>query len=278
MGTTRTTSSSATECRSDRATPAGPTTLGLLLRPRWITATLLVAAFTAACIVILAPWQLDKGEAVDQRSELIDRAGREQPVPLESVQRAGTGLDPSDEWRQVTVRGSYLSGNEVLAPNRASATGAATHVLTPFRVTDSGRILLVNRGAIDPDAATTPAAPPAPPADETTITAQLRLAEETSRYSPPRVEGHTVVASAIDPARLSDATGLALDPYLLQLSAGQAGTLGELPTPGADSAVPHVLYGVQWLALGAAAPIALGVLAWTYIRREKQGHLLDPDQ
>lgn len=250
----------------------------MLLRPGWIAAALLVVAFTAACIWVLAPWQLGKSEQVELRSGLIERAEREQAVPLEDVQQPGDTVAPSDEWRRVTVRGSFLPQHEVLVPNRMGASGTATHVLTPFQVAESGTVILVNRGATAQDDATgqgdatATEALPAPPVGITTITAQLRPTEETSRYAPPRVEGGTVVASAIDPTRLSEVTGLALAPFHLQLFPGQAGALGELPMPSADSASPHFSYGVQWLLLGAGAPIALGVLARSHVRREQQVH------
>lgn len=275
----------ATACRSEQEVPAGASTLGVLLRPGWIAAALLVVAFTAACVAVLAPWQFGKSEQVELRAKTLQGAGAKRADPLEEVQSFRDAVGPADEWRQVTVRGRFLPGHEVLVPNRVSADGSSTHVVSPFVVVpgdeddddNAGAIILVNRGAAGEGGVSGKGVPSSagispPPLDVTEITAQLRSAEEASRYAPPRVEDGTVVASAIDPAQLSDVTGLALAPFHLQLSPGQAGALGELPLPSAESSSPHFSYGVQWLALGAAAPIALGALARSHVRREKQDH------
>ena len=96
-----------------------------------------------ACFTVLAPWQFDKGEALDRRSALIDRAEREQAVPLEAVQHPDDILDPSDEWRRVTVRGHYVPGTEVLLRHRVVAGETVTYVLTPFRVAGAETVILV---------------------------------------------------------------------------------------------------------------------------------------
>ena len=236
-----------------------------LLRPGWIASLLLVGAFAVACFTVLAPWQFDKGEALDRRPALIDRAEREQAVPLEAVQHPDDILDPSDEWRRVTVRGHYVPGTEVLLRHRVVAGETVTYVLTPFRVAGAETVILVNRGFIDSNGDTT-TQPVVAPQHDTTITAQLRTAEEASRFTPPRAEDETVVASAIDPAGLEHSVGQSLAPYYLQLAAGQTGALGELPPPNTQSGVPHFWYGVQWAVFGVLAPVALGVLGWSHVR------------
>lgn len=219
---------------------------------------------------------------MDQRREVLHGAGSAQTLPLAEVHPSDAVVAPEDEWRKVTARGRFLPDHQVIVQGRMDAGGGSTHVVSPFVVEEifddddnpTPPTILINRGPLDEDSASdaddlSTASIPAPPPGTVEITAHLRQAEQASRYAPARSESGSVVVSAIDPAQLSDATGLALAPFYLQLTADQPGALGELPLPSGESSSPHFSYGVQWLALAAAAPLALGALARSDVRRER---------
>ncbi|MGW0036157.1 SURF1 family cytochrome oxidase biogenesis protein [Gordonia sp. NPDC003376] len=242
--------------------------LRTLLRPGWIALVIVVVAFAAACFMILAPWQLGKNASTSERNELIKHAVATGPVPLSEVAPAGAPFVKSTEWREVTVTGTYVTEEQALVRLRSAGERPAIEVLTPFRVTGTDRVLAVDRGYVRPDQSQTPVIP-TPPAGQVTITARIRASEGTSEGRGARVEDGALTVYTIDPAELSTATGTAMDPFYLQLSPDQPGSLGEIPLPQLDSG-PYLSYGLQWLAFGIMAPLGVGYFLYSEIRQRRR--------
>ncbi|MFT4128231.1 MAG: SURF1 family cytochrome oxidase biogenesis protein [Gordonia sp. (in: high G+C Gram-positive bacteria)] len=239
-----------------------------VVRPGWIALVLVVAAFAVACFTVLAPWQLGKNSATSHRNDLIKSAVATAPVPLGELAPAGAGFRPDAEWREVTLTGTFLADAQALVRLRSVDERPAIEVLTPFRVAGSDRILAVDRGFVRPDQNTTPAIPAAP-AGTSTITARIRAPEGTSPGRGARISDGARTLYTIDPAQLSTATGLVMDPFYLQLSPGQPGALGEIPLPQLDSG-PYLSYGLQWLAFGIMAPLGVGYFLVAEVRQRRR--------
>lgn len=239
--------------------------------PGWLLLILFVVAFAAACFAVLAPWQLGKNTDTEHRNDLIRAAVDTDAVPIDELAPAAKPLDEDNEWHEVTLRGRYLPEDQVLLRFRYSQERPAVEALTPFAVSGSDRVVLVNRGIVA-NSENGQVNVPAPPSSEVTIAARLRRSEGTSPGKEPRVEGGQSTAYTIDTAQLSRLTGVAMDSFYLQLSPNQPGSLGEIELPQLESG-PFLSYGLQWLAFGVMVP--LGAVYFIYnevkARRARRG-------
>lgn len=231
-----------------------------LLRPGWLALIALVVGFAVAAFTLLAPWQFGREEQRDAQQRAIDTATALAPVPLAELVPPGDGVAREDEWRQVSVSGSYVPDGEGLVRLRVVDGQPAFEVLTPFR-TDDGRLVTVNRGSVTAESGSAVPDYPRPPAGTVTLTARLRL-DETDPQGRAAIEsdGHRQVYAA-DSRALAASTGLALEPGFLQLTAGQPGVLRPLdvaPTAGGEAPFTNFSYALQWLTFGVIALLALG--------------------
>jgi cytochrome oxidase assembly protein ShyY1 len=231
-----------------------------LLRPGWLALIALVVGFAVAAFTLLAPWQFGREEQRDAQQRAIDTATALAPVPLAELVPPGDAVTSEDEWRQVTVSGSYVPDGEGLVRLRVVDGQPAFEVLTPFR-TDDGRLITVNRGSVTAESGSAVPDYPLPPAGTVTLTARLRL-DETDPQGRAAIEsdGHRQVYAA-DSRALAAATGLTLEPGFLQLTAGQPGVLRPLdvaPTSGGEAPFTNFSYALQWLTFGVIALFALG--------------------
>lgn len=239
-----------------------------LLRPGWLALGVVVVAFAAMCFTLLAPWQLGKNSATEHRNDLIASAVAQSAVPIGDVAPAGAGFDPSTEWREVTLTGRYLTDREVLVRLRSAEERPAVEVLTPFATDDGARVVLVDRGYVRPEQGALPAVPAAP-SETTTIDARIRKSEGTSAGRGVHTEAGRVAVYTIDPAEVGRAVDTSLDPFYLQLSPDQPGSLGEIGLPQLDSG-PYLSYGLQWLAFGIMAPLGAGYFVYSEIRQRRR--------
>lgn len=248
------------------------------LTPGWVIAALLIAAFSYFAFTVLAPWQLDKNERLEQRNEHIVEAFDQDPVPLSSVLRADGSLSPDDEWTRVTATGRF-TGPDVLLRLRPVDRTPAFQVLTPFTL-DNGETLLVNRGWVPARDSTKVPDFAAAPGSVVTLTGMLRLDEGIHPTAPMQDQGYQMVYS-ISPGQIGELTGTdMLSPYL-QLLGGEPGVLEPIPLPQLETG-NHLSYGLQWIAFGILAPAGLiyFIVAETRERRryrEEQEQLLLAD-
>jgi cytochrome oxidase assembly protein ShyY1 len=191
-------------------------------------------------------------------------------VPLRQLVPVGIEPAARDDWREVTLSGSFQPTGETVARLRQVQDQPAYEILTPFR-TDDGRIMLVDRGWVSPNNGQVPAYAPAP-TGHFTLTARLHP-EESNPHRPPLTEqGHREVYS-INTTVVSNVTGLSVDPGYFTLVSGQPGVLNELPLPQVDSG-PFLSYALQWIVFGVMALFGLGY----FTRRELQpGGALTPE-
>jgi cytochrome oxidase assembly protein ShyY1 len=230
-----------------------------LLRPAWLALIAVVIGFAVVCYTLLAPWQFGREAQRDAQQQAIDASYAIPPAPLAELVPAGTGVTRDVEWRQVTLSGTYVPEGEALVRLRVVDGKPAFEVLTPFRA-DDGRLLVVDRGTVTAESGSVvPAFPPAP-TGLVTLSARLRVDETDPRARPVfEADGHRQLYAA-DSRTLAAATGLALDPGFLQLSADQPGVLTPIevaPTSGGEAPFTNFSYALQWLTFGAIALFAL---------------------
>ncbi|MFT3715537.1 MAG: SURF1 family cytochrome oxidase biogenesis protein [Gordonia sp. (in: high G+C Gram-positive bacteria)] len=242
--------------------------LRTFFKPGWVLVAVLAVVFAAACFLILAPWQLGKNTTTEHRNNLIKSAAKTGPVPIDQLAAPGAGLAPDDEWREVTVNGHYLPSQEVRLRLRSVDSQPAVEVVTPFAVAgDPDRTILVDRGYVRPGGDGSVVIAPAP-TGEVSLDARLRKSEGTSPGKEPRRENGAPTAYTIDTAALGSLTGLTLDPFYLQLSDDQPGSLTPIGLPQLESG-PYLSYGLQWLAFGIMAPLGVAYFVYAEVKHRR---------
>ncbi|MFB9258611.1 SURF1 family cytochrome oxidase biogenesis protein [Dietzia aerolata] len=236
------------------------------LTPGWVMGVLAVILFAWACFAVLAPWQLGKSDDLDARNARLAESVEAAPAPLGEVV-----TDPADfaerEWRLVTLDGEWVPDAEALLRLRSVDGEPVYQVLTVFSA-DDGREFLVNRGHIPVGENNTVPEYEAAPAGEVEITARLRAAE-SGQAEPVTVDGLPAVR-IIDPVVLGETLGQPVDTDgYLQLTGEQPGSLTPAPIPSIEAG-PYLSYGLQWLAFGILAPVALGYFAFAEFRARRR--------
>jgi surfeit locus 1 family protein len=210
-------------------------------------------------------WKLDLIARVDQRVHAPPVAA---PGPARWTQVTAAG----DEYRNVTVDGTFLDQSQTLV-QAVTTLGAGYWVLTPLRIED-GSLVLVNRGfvAADDRARVQPGSAGANAgADSVHITGLLRITEPGGaflRHNDPAANRWY----SRDVQAIAQARGLTnIAPYFIDADASSR------PTPGLASAVApvggltvitfhnsHLVYAITWYTL--ALMVAGGI--WIAIRNE----------
>ena len=152
-----------------------------LYRPSWVLLHVTVVA-AIVLMINLGLWQYSRyGERIDF-NKIVSARIDAQPKQLQSLlTELGTdGVEASDlEWLNVSVSGTYLDDQTLLAVNRSQEGISGVDPLTPFLIGggsidgDSGdQVVLVNRGFITQTTAT-----PKAPAGTVQLIARVRVSE-----------------------------------------------------------------------------------------------------
>lgn len=236
-------------------TPAG--------RPRGAAARVALAVCAAlafAGFFALGTWQ------VERRAWKLDLIARvEQRVHAPASEAPGRERWPQvnaadDEYRRVRIAGRFLHDKETLV-QASTRLGAGFWVLTPLQAT-GGRIVLVNRGFVPPEARERAARAATEPQGESSVTGLLRMSEPKGgflRKNEPAADRWF----SRDVQAIAAARGLSnVAPYFVDAEAAPS-------SPGAAPAWPaagltviafpnsHLVYAITWyglalMVLGAA--------------------------
>lgn len=241
-----------------------------LLTPGWVITAILVATFSYFAFTFLAPWQLGKNEALEERNEHIVEAFEHDPVPIDTVLSTDGTIDPDREWTRVLATGHYLDTAEhpeVLLRLRPVDRTPAFQVLTPFAL-ENGQTIVVNRGWVPAQESTKVPTIDAPPTTEVTITAMMRLDEGAHPREPMQDQGYQMVHS-IHPPQVAELTGTYLASPYLQLAGGEPGVLNPIPLPQLETG-NHLSYGLQWILFGILAPAGLFYFLFAETRERRR--------
>jgi cytochrome oxidase assembly protein ShyY1 len=232
----------------------------VLREPFWVRAALFAALLAAAC-VLLGRWQWGRHEARVARADLIQRNYDAPPVPVATVLPDPAAPLPADsEWRQVRLQGSYLADRTVLVRNRPLDKTYGYAVVVPFRPTDGGAVLLVDRGWIPNGASgARPDAVPAPPGGQVTVVARLRPTEPALGRSAPAGQQQSIDVPGITATLGTPAVARAYGVLAAEVPAPSAAPRA-LARPDGDLG-SHLAYAVQWWAGAVTAFVLLFVYA-----------------
>ena len=250
--------------------------LRLLRGRRWQQA-LLGVVLISVVFVFLGRWQFHRHEAKQARNDLVKSNYSATPVPLGDLlpgtSATSRGLPNRLQWRPVTVTGSYLAGNGLLARNRPNDGEAGYEVVVPLR-TDDGLVLFVDRGWIPAgsNSAARPDAVPQPPAGEVRVVARLRPSEPPGRQGAPAGQISRIdiprIARTLDPAD-SERVVRAYGVMVSETPPAPDGPVDNpLPQDPPESGLGiNLAYAFQWWAFAIAAYVLLGVGLVREVRR-----------
>lgn len=233
---------------------------------RWTAYVGVAIVFAIAC-GFLSHWQLAKNADRSEQLAIISHNYNATPVALGDILPSGRTLATTDQWRPVSMTGTYLPGSQILARNRVHSGTAAYEILVPFRLED-GRVFLIDRGWEPPgNTQSLPDRIPAAPAGTVTVVARLQPSEAIPPNGPDAPSGQV---PSINVPLVAQKTGQS------DLDTGAYGTLvSEHPAPASapqamespsDDPGPYLSYGVQWILFAIMAFAFL----WYVIRFERR--------
>jgi cytochrome oxidase assembly protein ShyY1 len=211
---------------------------------------LVALALVAGCL-FAAQWQFSRGANQSATNKII-AANLDLPsLTMNEVEN----LDAvSNQWRKVTLQGSFSQDKQELVRNRYHEGKFGFEVLTLFTATN-GENFWVDRGwvAAGPNAATPPTVEPVA-SGNLEIIARIR-SENLSR----QLQGSFFVTRATSekPKSITKLQGVEANAYYLDLLGspdGRVKPLTEIELPELSNG-PHYAYGIQWLAFALLALI-----------------------
>ena len=239
---------------------------GFLRERRWLTLGFVVLILVPS-FLLLSRWQLHRLDDRRAANALVEQNNAAAPVPVGQVMTAGAPLasvGDGQEWRQVTATGTYDASRQVLVRKRPLDGHNGFWVVTPL-VTDSGDVVVVNRGwlAASGDATSAQAAP-APPTGEVTVTGRVRPSEPAPHPQPSDLPSGQITDLDVT---LVVAGSRTYPGYVELVSSNPAQGTELTPIPLPDlSEGPHLSYALQWVLFAGVAVGGFIMLA----RREKQ--------
>ncbi|MCW2809225.1 MAG: hypothetical protein JWQ93_3180 [Marmoricola sp.] len=237
-----------------------------LLSRRWVLFFLVVVAL-AWLAAQLGQWQFHRLDQRKQDNRITATNLKLPPAPVDDVLSTEHGPRRSDEWRRVTVHGTWDDAHTIVLKYQTRDAGPGVDVVTPL-VTGNGAAVLVDRGWLSTEnsGASRPKLP-AVTTGEVTVTGWVRRdatgsATQVNQLST-RALASTKVAEVVPYPLYRGFVDLA------QESPTPATTLQPTELPDDTSNGPHFFYGLQWWFFGALAIFGFCYLAWDEFRQHR---------
>lgn len=220
----------------------------------------LAAVAVLATTVSLGSWQLRRADEKAAAQAARDAALAAPPL------RPGGGVLGADalEGRRVELVGRFEPARTLLLDNRTYKGVAGFHVLTPLRLDDGGRVVMVLRGWVARDVRDRTRVPAFPTPDGTVrleglATAALPQPMLLSRDTGERDRGSPILQHLdLDAWRRAQAPD-ALPVVVRQTSDTGDGLVRDWPLPG-SGVDKHRAYAAQWFAMA----LATALLWWRF--------------
>lgn len=239
---------------------------------RWGVYVAIAIAFAVAC-AFLSNWQFGRNAGRSAELALVAANYDAAPVPVEQlVPAAGAFDEAAEKWHPVLLSGQYVTGEQLLARNRAHGGTSAFEVLVPFRL-DDGRVFLVDRGWVPPGAGDTPEVPAAPEG-RVSVVGRLLPGESlpvSGRETAPEGQVPTINLPLV--AQRLAQSGAALDQsaYVLMMSEDPAPATAPnaLEAPSNDPG-PFLSYAIQWILFAVMGFVFIGYVIRTEVLKRRE--------
>lgn len=248
--------------------------MGFLLSRRWVLFALVVA-LAAWGAVRLGEWQFHRLAERKHSNHVIGRNLEATPVPIEDVMSSDHPPRADDEWRRVTVHGTWDAAHTIVLKYQTRDSGPGIDVVTPLE-TANGSAVLVDRGwMVSENSGASRPKLPATADGMVTVTGYVRR---------DATGGATVVDHLATRAISSRTAGQVL-PYPLYRgfldleveSPKPPARLGAVELPDHTGDGPHFFYGLQWWFFGVLAVFGFFYLAWDEVRKRRREESQGPE-
>lgn len=216
------------------------------------------AAAGIALTLVLAQWQVGRAQYKEDLQARYDTLGRQPAVSVggQAVERDEVLL------RRVEVRGEFEPEFTVFVDNRINQHRPGFHVATPLRIAGSRRYVLVNRGWVASPRDRSLPAVVTPAGEQVVQGVAVAYSERYLELSTKVAEGNVWQNLVFE--RYRQATGLELQPFVVQQDSDAAdGLVREWSRPDLGRNT-HLAYAFQWYALSLAILIYFLV---THVKR-----------
>lgn len=226
---------------------------------KWLPSV--VALALLAVTVSAGLWQSRRADEKRALKASYERLAQESPALL-----PGEPIKAEQfRYRRVIVRGHFDPAHEMFIDNRVIAGKPGYQVVTPLRIADSQRYVLVDRGWVERSWDQTVQPEVRTPLGEVKLEG---IAVPQARYL--ELSRNTVAGKVwqnIDLKRMGETVPYDLQPVIVtQLNDTGDGLRREWRPP--DTGIEkHMGYAFQWFAMAAAIVVIYGVM---YVKRRKQ--------
>src|SRR5919112_5420700 len=243
-----------------------------LFSSKWLGYLLLAAIFATGC-VFLGRWQMDRRAETLAEIQRVTSIYSATPITFTQARGQFDQLDPSREWTQVRLQGTYDVDGQRIVRNRPLNGQPGYEVVVPFRLV-SGETVVIDRGWL-PIGNNNPGRPdsiPAPPSGEVTAVVRLKHPEPELQRGAP--EGQL---ASIDLAAYSAQLGYPLLTGAYGQLASETPPAAEMPFPFPKPSTEegtHLSYSLQWFAFGVLMFVGFGYAA----RQQARNAAIDAEE
>jgi surfeit locus 1 family protein len=221
--------------------------------PKLITS--LLAIVLISVFISLGFWQLDRAE--QKRTLYADFEKRQSGVAI-NLNQVAIKL-PDEEtmlWRHVNASGEFLEQYQILLDNQVEKGQAGYFVYTPFKLENSGQVVLVNRGwlstgsdrSVSPDLTMTTGVVNI----KGVVKKEPRTGMLLQELPPEKIDKIIYRTQRLNIIELSELTKTTLLPYIVRLEPdSEHGYYRVWRLPGSGENV-NIGYAFQWFAFATA--------------------------
>ena len=245
-----------------------------VLSRRWLGFALVMVVVALGCVQ-LSEWQFHRQDAQRSSNAVIERNLAAPPVDIAEVSAVGASVPAELAWRTVRATGTFDESHQILVRYQHRDGQLGYDVITPL-VTAGGPALLVDRGFVPANAATTVPDVPAPPRGPVRVTGWLRADQSGDADQVRPQSGQVRLVSS--PAIAATLPYPAYGGYVEMTRARPQPVVPLVgPEPPELGSGPHFFYGLQWLFFAALAVGGWVYLAWSEARTPRPAPVAGAD-
>ena len=205
---------------------------------------LLILALIFTLLIFLAKWQINRAYEKQTLQAQLSQRLQNTPTPLQTQ----TQIDPlSQRFLPVSCSGTYLNDYNFLLDNQQQNKKIGYILLTPFKLSYSPKIILINRGWLE-RGVTRNVLPPIPQITGTISLQGYINSPASGILLGKNVENDTwpLVMQTIDLSLIATKLDTKIENYIVQLTTIDYIGIGSSK---------HWGYAVQWMALAATVVV-----------------------
>jgi len=213
-----------------------------------------IAIIVFALLLTLGFWQLQRYHYKLMLVKQYQIAKAKQPIDIHRLNQHS-----NMRYQQIKARGHYLNNKSMLLQHRFYRGRVGYDVLTPFKVVHQHKLVLVNRGWIPRDKATSSTIHTSSTGDKHSITGTVKLVDQRSFILGKNVidtNKWPLKIQKIDLPEIEILTHATFYPFVLRLNANQPDGFVRHWKIINNKPQRHMGYAIQWFAMALVLLIA----------------------